>query len=158
MNQVENLFHNTPTRLSALRGSGEEYARILDIVTKYAIHNPHVSFSCRKVPYPGIRRIDFVENFLFSGLQTSSNTPDVTTPSGSNVTQAIRQLYGQTIAKDLLHTKISTSEDTSSSSEDGPTSWSAEAYFTNANYHAKKTVFLLFINRKLRKLRVERVS
>jgi DNA mismatch repair protein MLH1 len=29
-----------------------------------------------------------------------------------------------------------------------PESWSAEAYFTNANYQAKKFVFLLFINRK----------
>jgi hypothetical protein len=27
-------------------------------------------------------------------------------------------------------------------------SWSAESYFTNTNYQAKKTVFLLFINRR----------
>lgn len=27
--------------------------------------------------------------------------------------------------------------------------WSAEAFFTNANYQAKRFVFLLFINRKL---------
>jgi len=32
---------------------------------------------------------------------------------------------------------------------DQPESWSAEAYITNANYHAKKCIFLLFINRKL---------
>ena len=32
---------------------------------------------------------------------------------------------------------------------DQPESWSAEAYFTNANYQAKKIVFLLFINRTL---------
>jgi len=31
---------------------------------------------------------------------------------------------------------------------DRPEAWSAEAYFTNANYQAKKFVFLLFINRK----------
>ena len=30
---------------------------------------------------------------------------------------------------------------------DQPESWSAEAYFTSANYQAKKVVFLLFINR-----------
>lgn len=32
---------------------------------------------------------------------------------------------------------------------DKPESWSSEAYFTNANYQAKRFVFLLFINRTL---------
>jgi len=31
---------------------------------------------------------------------------------------------------------------------DDAESWNAEFYFTNANYQAKKHVFLLFINRK----------
>lgn len=30
---------------------------------------------------------------------------------------------------------------------DDPEAWSAEVYFTNANYQGKKTAFLLFINR-----------
>jgi hypothetical protein len=30
---------------------------------------------------------------------------------------------------------------------DDPESWHADAYITNANYQAKKMVFLLFINR-----------
>lgn len=29
-----------------------------------------------------------------------------------------------------------------------PGAWKAEVHFTNANYHAKKTTFLLFINRR----------
>ena len=33
--------------------------------------------------------------------------------------------------------------------DDESESWTAEAHFTNANYQAKKFVFLLFINRKL---------
>ena len=31
---------------------------------------------------------------------------------------------------------------------DDAESWNAVSYFTNANYQAKKIVFLLFINRK----------
>ena len=46
---VEDLFYNTPTRLSALRSSTEEYARILDVMTKYAVHNHKVAFVCKKV-------------------------------------------------------------------------------------------------------------
>lgn len=33
--------------------------------------------------------------------------------------------------------------------DDAEGSWSGEAHFTSANYHSKKTVFLLFINRML---------
>jgi DNA mismatch repair protein MLH1 len=43
------MFYNTPTRLAALRSPSEEYARILDVVTRYAVHNPAVAFVCKKV-------------------------------------------------------------------------------------------------------------
>ncbi|KAI0694214.1 DNA binding protein [Cytidiella melzeri] len=130
---VENLFHNTPARLAALRGSSEEYSRILDVVTKYAVHNPQVSFSCKK---------------------SGSASPDLTTPSGSSIKDTIRHTYGQTIAKDLLHAEITSCSDsmdqeTMNIDEDASTSWSAEAYFTKPNYQAKKMVFLLFINHRL---------
>ncbi|CCM04736.1 uncharacterized protein FIBRA_06924 [Fibroporia radiculosa] len=130
---VENLFYNTPTRLSALRGSSEEYARILDVVTKYAIHNPHVSFTCRKA---------------------GSLSPDVSTPSASTTAQAIRLLYGQTIAKDLMNASISSSTQSSSTPDsdddnEDSSSWSAEAHFTSPHYQGKKTVMLLFINHRL---------
>ena len=36
---VEDLFYNVPTRLAALRSSAEEFNKIADVVTKYAIHN-----------------------------------------------------------------------------------------------------------------------
>ncbi|KAI0065271.1 DNA mismatch repair protein MutL [Artomyces pyxidatus] len=154
---VENLFYNTPARLSAIRNSSEEYARILDVVTKYSVHNAGVSFSCKKA---------------------GSNTPDLSTPSSSTTHQAIRMLYGQGVAKDLLNIEVSPAapistkqkgkrkrkeSDDLDEEEDGEdvlsnsdgeavadeTEWRAEVYFTNANYHAKKTVFLLFINHRL---------
>lgn len=49
MKQVEDMFYSTPTRLAALRSASEEYSRIADVVTRYAVHNPLVSFVCKKV-------------------------------------------------------------------------------------------------------------
>ncbi|THH13620.1 hypothetical protein EW146_g6622 [Bondarzewia mesenterica] len=150
---VENLFYNTPARLSALRSSAEEYARILDVVTKYAVHNSGVSFVCKKA---------------------GSATPDLSTPSSSTTHQAIRLLYGQSLARELLHIQVSPSSrkkhdnkgkgkgkrkhseiDESDADEDEEAQtqceedWKAEVHFTSANHHAKKMVFLLFINHRL---------
>ena len=46
---AEDLFFNTPIRIKALQSPSEEYRHIVDIVTRYAIHNAGVSFTCRKV-------------------------------------------------------------------------------------------------------------
>jgi DNA mismatch repair protein MLH1 len=82
---------------------------------------------------------------LQSILQSGSMSPELSTPSCSDTSLAIRQLYGHSIAKELLHVTTSNSND--SAEADDPEAWSAEAHFTNANYQGKKTAFLLFINR-----------
>lgn len=47
---VEDLFYNTPSRRRAFRSPSEEYAKILDVVGRYAVHCDGVAFSCKKVP------------------------------------------------------------------------------------------------------------
>ncbi|GMT20024.1 hypothetical protein PFISCL1PPCAC_11321, partial [Pristionchus fissidentatus] len=42
---VESLFEASESRRKALKNHGEESARVLDIVAKYAIHRPEVSFA-----------------------------------------------------------------------------------------------------------------
>lgn len=50
--QVEDLFYNTPTRRKGLRSAADEYSKILDVCSKYAIHNAGVAISCKKVSEP----------------------------------------------------------------------------------------------------------
>jgi len=77
-------------------------------------------------------------------------SPELSTPSCSDTSLAIRQLYGHSIAKELLHvtTSSKSSGGVATDNADDPEAWSAEVIFTNANYQGKKTAFLLFINRE----------
>lgn len=45
---IENLFYNVTTRRKALSNTTEEFNKITDVVTKYAIHNPNVGFVLKK--------------------------------------------------------------------------------------------------------------
>lgn len=45
------MFYNVPQRRKALQSAAEEYRKILDVVTKYAVHNAGVAISCKKVGY-----------------------------------------------------------------------------------------------------------
>lgn len=51
---VEDLFYNVQTRRRAFRSASEEYAKILDMVGRYAIHCQHVAFSCKKHGESGV--------------------------------------------------------------------------------------------------------
>lgn len=45
---VEDLFFNMATRRKALKSAAEEYARILDVVSKYAIYRAGVALVCKR--------------------------------------------------------------------------------------------------------------
>ena len=104
----------------------------------------------------------FGEQFvLMHSFQASSPSPELSTPSNSTAKQTIRLLYGQSIGRELLHVSFPDNKKSNTDDENGEemdvdeedlpkeseTKWKGEAFFTSTNYHAKKTVFLLFINR-----------
>eukprot|EP01135_Chromosphaera_perkinsii_P004564 Nk52_evm34s288 gene=Nk52_evmTU34s288 len=78
---VENLFYNILTRKRALKSPSEEYSKILDVVSRYAVHNVGIAMSLKKV---------------------GDKSSGVRTLSSSSRKDNIRQVYGSAIARELI--------------------------------------------------------
>ncbi|CAM9309656.1 unnamed protein product [Heterosigma akashiwo] len=124
---AEDLFHNMPTRRRAFGTGSEQYARVLDVMTKYAVHfgDRGVSFTCKK-----------------HGLPAS----DLHTPKGGSSLGAIRIAYGQALARELLPLEAAHNKERE---EEESFAFEIKGYVSNANYSAKKAAFILFINDRL---------
>ncbi|PVI03503.1 DNA mismatch repair protein mutL [Periconia macrospinosa] len=81
---VEDLFYNVPSRRRAFRSPSEEYAKILDLVGRYAVHCAGVAFSCKK---------------------HGGSAADITIPVAANTVDRIRQIHGSALANELVHLK-----------------------------------------------------
>jgi DNA mismatch repair protein MLH1 len=46
---VENLFYNMVARKKTLQNSNDDYPKIVDFISRFAVHHINVTFSCRKV-------------------------------------------------------------------------------------------------------------
>ncbi|XP_021898319.1 DNA mismatch repair protein MLH1 [Carica papaya] len=118
---VENLFYNMIARRKTLVNSGDDYSKIVDLLSRFAIHHKDVSFSCRK---HGAARAD-----VYS-VATSSRL------------DSIRSVYGVSVAHNLIEIEISDDDPSSSIFE-------MDGFVSNSNYVAKKTTLVLFINDRL---------
>ncbi|GME24480.1 dna mismatch repair protein [Neofusicoccum parvum] len=78
---VEDLFYNVPTRRRAFRSASEEYAKILDLVGRYAVHCVGVSFSCKK---------------------HGDSSMGISVPANASVVDRIRQVQGNAVANELI--------------------------------------------------------
>ncbi|XP_031847500.1 DNA mismatch repair ATPase Mlh1 [Nomia melanderi] len=78
---IENLFYNVATRRKALSSIPEEFNKITDVVTKYAVHNPAAGFVLKK---------------------HGEITPQVRTQHNSTKMNNIRVLYGNPVFRELL--------------------------------------------------------
>jgi DNA mismatch repair protein MLH1 len=78
---VEDLFFNVPNRLAALRSSVEEFNKISEVMTRYAVHNAGVGFTLKKA---------------------GETSVTVKTQSSNSILDNIRLLYGPSVAKELI--------------------------------------------------------
>ncbi|OVA20942.1 DNA mismatch repair protein [Macleaya cordata] len=118
---IENLFYNMTARRKTLQNSADDYAKIVDLICRFAVHHINVSFSCRK---HGAARAD------------------VHTVATSSRLDAIRSIYGVSVARDLM-------EVTASDNDPSSSVFKMHGYISNSNYNAKKMTMVLFINDRL---------
>lgn len=114
---VEDLFYNIPNRRRAFKSPSEEYTKILDVITRYAVHCEHVAFSIKKHGEAGA-------GFSVAAAATKADR--------------IKQAHGAALAKELIEFKT----------ENDKWGFTASGYCSNANYSAKRTTVLLFINHR----------
>ena len=74
------------SRRKAFRSPSEEYAKILEIVGRYAIHCTGVAFSCKK---------------------HGESAMSISTPSNASAVDSIRQIHGSAVANELIDFQVS---------------------------------------------------
>ncbi|KAB5512552.1 hypothetical protein DKX38_029580 [Salix brachista] len=115
---VENLFYNMIARRKTFQNSADDYSKIVDLLSRFAIHHINVSFSCRK---------------------HGASRADVHSVTTSSRLDSIRSVYGVSVALNLMKIEIPDSDPSSSVFE-------MDGLISNSNYVAKKTTMVLFIN------------
>lgn len=129
---VDDLFYNYPLRKTSMSPS-EEYARIYDVVTRYALHFAGVAFNLKKL---------------------GENKADVSTKRTNTVRDNIRELFGVSISRDLipLDFTIGAEDEISGSTKPSPSndlSFSISGFVSGPTSSPRKNVFVLFVNNRL---------
>lgn len=151
--KVENLFYNMAARRKTLQNSVDDYSKIVDLISRFAIHHINVGFSCRKVsilssktglPQDMCLAYCYYYYYYYWWLcscckQHGAVRADVHTSAVSSRLDAIRSVYGVSVARNLM--EIEASDDDPSSSL-----FEMNGFISNADYAAKKITMVLFIN------------
>ncbi|KGN45878.2 DNA mismatch repair protein MLH1 isoform X2 [Cucumis sativus] len=118
---VENLFYNMTARRKTLQNASDDYTKIVDLLSRFAIHHINISFSCRK---HGAARAD------------------VHSVGPTSRLDAIRTVYGASVARNLMKIEVSENDEACSG-------FKMDGLISNSNYVAKKITMVLFINGRM---------
>jgi len=131
------LFFNVPARKNALKSPSDEHNRIIEVVTRFAVHHASVGFSLKKL---------------------NQNGADVKTSPNSTSVDNIRVLYGNAVAKDLIKFEV---EDALLKFKGDSVDllfyiisfliffFTVKGWISNLDYSGTKFIMLLFINHRL---------
>ncbi|XP_071802994.1 DNA mismatch repair protein Mlh1-like isoform X1 [Asterias amurensis] len=86
---VEDLFYNVTTRRKALKSASEEHNKIVEVVSRYAIHNAGVAFTVKK---------------------QGESSSDVRTTQNSSTLDTIRTIYGPSVAREVIEVESENSK------------------------------------------------
>ncbi|XP_044310865.1 DNA mismatch repair protein Mlh1 isoform X2 [Varanus komodoensis] len=78
---IEDLFYNVATRRKALKNPSEEYAKILEVVGRYAVYNSGTSFSVKK---------------------QGDTVADIRTLLNATTVDNIRSIFGNAVSRELI--------------------------------------------------------
>eukprot|EP01105_Mastigella_eilhardi_P016950 TRINITY_DN3891_c0_g1_i1.p1 TRINITY_DN3891_c0_g1~~TRINITY_DN3891_c0_g1_i1.p1 ORF type:complete len:554 (+),score=148.17 TRINITY_DN3891_c0_g1_i1:202-1662(+) len=78
---VEDLFYNVATRRKTLKNANDEYQKIVEVVSRYALHNSGIGITCKKY---------------------GENQSEVHTVRGTTLEDNIRLMFGHNVARELL--------------------------------------------------------
>mmetsp|Transcript_35630 Transcript_35630/g.65287 ORF Transcript_35630/g.65287 Transcript_35630/m.65287 type:complete len:796 (+) Transcript_35630:75-2462(+) len=119
---AEDMFYNNPTRRQALGKESIEHNKVLEVVQRYALHNPSVAFALRK------------------GTNTSLELHTPGSKTGSTTcTEVAALLYGHALSRELLDFELRSEEPT----------FCCRGLASGPNWSARSGVLILFINNRL---------
>ncbi len=126
---VEDLFYNSSIRRNALRNGSEEFSKIYDVVSKYAIHNYHVSFVLKRI---GENSMDLKTNGCLAAKGEGKCKENE-----SFLLENISAVYGNDLKKELERVFIDYDE---------KLQFEMNGYMSNSKYtQLKQMAFILFI-------------
>ena len=128
-----------PLRKRAFRSPSDEYNRILDVIMKYAVHNPHVAWVCKKVLAKSI--LSF-KRLMKTPMQAGAALSDISTSAASSAKTNIGLLYTSSLAADLVEVPLTVL------TPENKLGATVKGWVSNANTNwVRKGGWLFFINR-----------